>query len=384
MTPSAYPFSGPARFVARAARGCSTAIAALYLATALGAQGALTPPPGAPAPEMKTLQQVEPRTPIASVPFTINAPGSYYLTGNLQFTAPTGDAIVVAASDVVLDLGGFTLSSANVVGGDGISLVAGMRNVTVRNGQIAGKTVVTVSGTFPNREWSVAPAGFRVGVAATAAGVENVRLQDLTVTGCRLVGIELSAPGAIIERCLVSSNGAAGLSALQATVLSCTARQNFGPGFFVSSSRLQSCDARDNGGAGFFGNDAIFDHCTAAANGSTGFLGNGGSRSGCVATGNQGSGFNGNLSAFHRCTATANALAGFDVNGASISNSVASNNTGNGFIALNSAITHSVALGNSGAGFNLAGGTLSFCTAFAHSTNILATATTRTGNNPGP
>src|SRR6185437_1380639 len=34
-------------------------------------QGALTPP-GGPAPTMKTLSQIEPRTPISSAPFTIN------------------------------------------------------------------------------------------------------------------------------------------------------------------------------------------------------------------------------------------------------------------------------------------------------------------------
>src|SRR5438105_5129643 len=38
-------------------------------------QGSLTPP-GAPAPSMKTLQQVEPRTPISSAPFTITNSGS--------------------------------------------------------------------------------------------------------------------------------------------------------------------------------------------------------------------------------------------------------------------------------------------------------------------
>src|SRR5687767_7720762 len=72
-------------------------------------QGNLTPP-GAPAPTMKTLDQIEPRIPIGSVPFTINAPGSYYLTGNLN-TATT-NAIIIRASDVTLDLRGFTLSGA--------------------------------------------------------------------------------------------------------------------------------------------------------------------------------------------------------------------------------------------------------------------------------
>ena len=38
------------------------------------AQGSLTPP-GAPAPTMKTLAQIEPRMPISSAPFTISVPG---------------------------------------------------------------------------------------------------------------------------------------------------------------------------------------------------------------------------------------------------------------------------------------------------------------------
>src|ERR1700722_17008335 len=40
-------------------------------------QGSLTPP-GAPAPTMLTLSQIEPRTPISSLPFNITRPGSYY------------------------------------------------------------------------------------------------------------------------------------------------------------------------------------------------------------------------------------------------------------------------------------------------------------------
>src|SRR5260370_25455545 len=71
------------------------------------AQGSLTPP-GAPGPTMKTLSQIEPRTPISSLPFTINAPGAYYVTTNL--TGVTGtNGITIAANDVTLDLKGFSL-----------------------------------------------------------------------------------------------------------------------------------------------------------------------------------------------------------------------------------------------------------------------------------
>ena len=72
------------------------------------AQGSLTPP-GAPAPTMKTLQQVEPRTPISALPFTISNSGSYYLTANLTGAAGS-DGITILASDVTLDLNGFTMT----------------------------------------------------------------------------------------------------------------------------------------------------------------------------------------------------------------------------------------------------------------------------------
>ena len=60
-------------------------------------QGALTPP-GAPAPTMRTLNQIEARTPISSVPFTITSSGSYYLTTNL--TVNSGNAIMLRVRGV--------------------------------------------------------------------------------------------------------------------------------------------------------------------------------------------------------------------------------------------------------------------------------------------
>src|SRR6516164_6192771 len=75
----------------------------------LRAAGPLTPP-GAPAPTMKSLQEIEPRTLIASLPYTITNSGSYYLSNNL--TVATGDAITISTNGVTLDLNGFTITSS--------------------------------------------------------------------------------------------------------------------------------------------------------------------------------------------------------------------------------------------------------------------------------
>jgi hypothetical protein len=107
-------------------------------------QGSLTPP-GAPAPTMKTLAQIEPRTPISSVPFTITSPGAYYLTTNL--TVSSGNAISIATNGVTLDLNGFIISStAASAAGYGIFLNTALRNIKIVNGLIQGGVTNNGSG----------------------------------------------------------------------------------------------------------------------------------------------------------------------------------------------------------------------------------------------
>src|SRR5262249_213268 len=88
--------------------GCGAVVLALQLqiTTALGQDS--PPPPSAPAPTVKPLDQIEARTPIGTAR-TITKSGAYYLTKNIKVTS--GNAITINASNVVLDLNGFTISS---------------------------------------------------------------------------------------------------------------------------------------------------------------------------------------------------------------------------------------------------------------------------------
>lgn len=172
------------------------------------AQGSLTPP-GAPAPTMKSLNQIEPRTPISTLPYTINTPGSYYLTANLQVAV--NDGIVIAANNVTLDLNGFTISSYQNPAATGRAIALGngsgpVINVTIRNGFIVGG--VTNNGT------TFGGSGFGYGIFQFGGPASaNVRVSNLTVSGCLYTGIHLGGSNTVVESCSANTIGGYGIYA---------------------------------------------------------------------------------------------------------------------------------------------------------------------------
>lgn len=169
------------------------------------AQGSLTPP-GAPAPTMKSLDQIEARTPISSAPFTISNPGSYYLTTNVNVT--TGNAIIIAADNVTLNLNGFTISStAPSATGTAILLNSSLHDITIANGHIRGG--VTDSGGV------YSGLGFAYGIYYGLFPPVNVLVSHVTVSACLNHGIYLNIADSstVVESCVVRTVGSFGIYA---------------------------------------------------------------------------------------------------------------------------------------------------------------------------
>ena len=199
------------------------------------AQGSLTPP-GAPAPTMKTLAQIEARTPVdatntpgtAFVQFVINQPGSYYLTGNISAVNKTG--ITIQTNDVTLDLNGFAMTFTGPVS---------TYNAIAVVGQVAQNNVVIRNGTL---------RGWASGVSAPGGYCE---LDHVRVYGCVGNGIQIGNY-CTVKNCTAVSNGGNGLQIGNFCIVKdCLASSNYTDGIYGGSDCLVSgCHADNNASDG--------------------------------------------------------------------------------------------------------------------------------------
>jgi len=198
-----------------------------FHSSAVFAQGSLTPP-GAPAPTMKSLDQIEPRTPITFLPFNITKAGSYYVTTNL--TGVSGqNGISISSGNVTLDLNGFTLFG--VAGSfNGIVANGAYTNATVRNGAVTG--------------WG------NSGVDTHLAGpFRNLVLENVMTSTNGSHGI-ITEAGSVIRDCLALNNHGDGFSSLGGQIIHCLARANGGNGITATDCDVRDCRLEYNGARG--------------------------------------------------------------------------------------------------------------------------------------
>lgn len=239
------------------------------LAAAALRAGSLTPP-GPPAPTMKTMDQVEPRTPITTVPVTIHTPGSYYFTKNLE-----GGHINVAADGVTIDLCGFTYSG---IGVDRGIMAGGNSSLTVRNGRLENFDDTAIFG---------------------GASTTGTLLENLMVSRCGGKGICLGPRGVVVN-CIAEDNGGSGITVgAGSVVMGCTCNSNgdadSGAGIEAGQEcRIVNCTTSHNCKSGVWTDaSGSIQGCTSSRNGQDGFQLDGGYSiiQGCAASYNEADGF---------------------------------------------------------------------------------------------
>ncbi len=255
-------------------------------------EGSLEPPldafgtNGAPRVTMKTLDQIEPRRLISSLPYTITNSGSYYVTGDLLGVSDY-NGIVIDASNVQLDLNGFALKgSTNTLMGGNTTLTGiyidnnpPHNNITIRNGVVY--------------KWG-------------QCGIKSTLAFDVT-----------------IEKIMVSynggTNGYAGMSLGTGhgwTVIDCKASGNNGDGINVGPRcSIRRTVARGNHKNGFsVMNESVLENCSALFNSMDGIRA--GSESqvrDCIVFSNQSNGVNvthGAVVVNNQCSLNGNAYTG--------------------------------------------------------------------------
>jgi hypothetical protein len=133
---------------------------------------------------------------IDHVPFVIERSGCYRVVRDLVTDMPLGDAILVRADNVLLDLDGHRIENRAGAGTRARGIAGtNLKNVTIQNGWIRS---------------------FRYGVSISDSRgrSEGHLIRDLRVFGSRACGIYLSGVRTVITRCQVDRTGGRSLIAV--------------------------------------------------------------------------------------------------------------------------------------------------------------------------
>lgn len=244
--------------------------------------GPLNPPSGpvssTPGPEPRIAINATNTPGDATSIYRITQPGSYYLTGNVAGAA-SKSGIKVAASNVTIDLCGFTLTGGTG-SQDGIQGSSGLSNVSVSNGTITGW-----------QSWGID--------MDTVAGC---RIRDVTCENNLDGGIRVDTRSNV-EFCVCSGNDGEGIRIGGAGVVShCVCTANTQNGIYIVGGTqgggvVECCACNSNSLAGVrVGSFCIVSDCTCNLNGNVGI----GLASNCRVVGNT---CNSNLADGVQCSA---------------------------------------------------------------------------------
>lgn len=222
---------------------------------------------GQEAAEIIAAANSEVRIAIDALPFTINQPGSYYLTQNLNASAGSGNRGIQLAwgvKDVTLDFMGFAMDG-NGVADHGIDNNGSNTHITIRNGSIInfGYSGIKNSETFSSHYF-----------------IENMNIRGNGSAGSNLYeqsGIILVGDGHTIINSTVSDNTDYGIYLhSNSRVLHSTAQNNGGVGIYAADGSLISQNlSHENHGYGIRATRAVISNNTASNNQSWGFFADG-------------------------------------------------------------------------------------------------------------
>ena len=193
--------------------------------------------------------------------FTPTTPGSYTFVNDIGYQGTSTSTVIggntaafIQSDNIVIDLGGKTLYQNNATANmNGIEINTNQKNITIKNGSIVG---FTGAGIYAH------------------SGCNNIRIQDVVITGCGKQGIYFAGTnvsGTDVNNCVIQNSIVSKTTGITTTNNGVALELDYCQNIFVYNSLFGHSDARtasmDSVGVLIQnGINIVFDHCDASAN----------------------------------------------------------------------------------------------------------------------